>query len=321
MASGAWRTIVRDNASDARVLGDLERLAAAYGPADGPGEAPQDPAVGDAELLASAYGADAAGPSEPLQAAIATHIRRNRTAYGVAAALVAVLALVDPVAKVTAPRQGDTVAFGSQAPTQSAVASTASALPGPTGIAPQPAFEALFPVDPATFAAPATFESSPPPAIPPSLVDLLDPLRIVDSGYASVTGGTPLEQPPPGDGLPVTAAGPIATRFSFVRLAGTAPVLTLRLVTDSGAGVNESGAAVSACKITDPTWTGERGVPLSEAPPYDANGCVAGAAGEGGVWNFDLSARGDRADPAGFALVPSPDAGAPFQVVFSPVAS
>ena len=324
MVSGPLRTIVRDNASDARVLADLEQLAAVYGTVAAPAAEPEitDPAVSDVELLAEAYGTEPVeSRSVPSPAVVAAHVRRNRTVYGVAAALLAVLTLVEPVAQVTAPGDAETAAFGTPAP-PGAAAATAGELPGPGGaVATPPVFDAIFPADPATFAASPSFEASTLPPIPPSFVELLEPLRIVDSGYASTTGGTPLEQPPPGDGLPVTAVGPHAARYSFIRLAGTAPVLTLSLVTEPGSSLNEGSAAVSACRITDPGWTGKRGVPTSEAPAYDANDCVKGAADEGGMWNFDLSARTDRTDPNGFALVPSPDAGAPFQVVFNPVAS
>ena len=324
MGSG-WRAIVRDNAADARVIGDLERLAAAYGAEPTAQEAPVS--ASDAEILAAAYRAEpgaagaasepGAGPA-PVPIAL-THIRRNRTAYGVAAALLAVLALVDPVADVTAPAADP--GFASPA-SQETPAETAAALPGPGGtVTTPPVFDALFPVDAATFSPSVPVEAPPPVAIPSALADLLDPLRIVESGYASATGGTPLEQAPPADGLPVTAAGPAAARFSYVRLAGTAPVLSLRLVTDDGASINEASAAVSACRITDPAWTGARGARLDEAPDYDSADCVKGAAGGDGTWTFDMSARTDRTSPNGFALVPSPDAAGPFQVVFSPTAS
>ena len=321
-----WRRIVRDNAADPRVAGDVELLAAAYGTsgAEAPSIAATPPATSDAEVLADAYGTGEPESRRPeprvLAAAAAAHVRRNHTAYGVAAALLAVLLLVEPVATVTEPAPAE-FASSDQATSSSAPGALAAPapLPGPVSAVSQPAFDVLFPTDSPTFAPEPPTETSA-PVIPPALVDLLEPLRIVESGYASATGGTPLEQPPPGEGLPVTAAGPEAVRYSFIRLAGTAPVLSLRLVDESGANVNDGTAAVSACRITDPGWKAARGVARDDAPAYDAADCVKGAPAEGGVWTFDLSARSDRTDAAGFALVPAADAGAPFQVTFEPQA-
>ena len=323
-----WRRIVKNNAADPRVVGDVELLAAAYGTsATEPDEPPvADPSASDVELLASAYGTTEITSSqrpEPgvVAAAVGAHVRRNHTVYGVAAALLAVLVLVEPVQTVTEPPPPEFAASSGPSGAAAPAAPIAAApLPGPVSALEQPAFDALFPTDAATFA-PSPPSESFAPVIPPALADLLEPLRIVESGYASATGGTPLEQEPPGEGLPVTAVGPQATRYSYVRLAGTAPVLSLRLVDEQGANVNVDSAAVSMCRITDPGWKPQRGVPMDQAPAYDGAECVKGAAAEGGVWTFDLSTRSDRVDAAGFALVPSADASAPFQVVFSPAAS
>lgn len=146
-------------------------------------------------------------------------------------------------------------------------------------------------------------------------------LSILASGYSSRTGGTPLEQDPPGGGLPVAATGGQDAKRSYVKLGGTGTVLRLKLVTDANQNINVETAAVKVCPITKADWQPARGQALDAGPPFNVDRCQAGVAKAGGVWEFDLEQFGPPAELPGFALTRAAGAsGATFQVVFAPVA-
>lgn len=151
-----------------------------------------------------------------------------------------------------------------------------------------------------------------------TIEDEPEPLRITKSGYSSRTAGTPLEQEPPGSGLPVGAVGGEATKRSFIGLSGDETVLRLKLV-DDPSNVGAEAAAVRACPIvTD--WQAARGAAMDAEPAW-AEPCIDGVRGEDGVWTFDLSTFGAPGDADGFALTPGTAPGLSFNLTFdaSPV--
>jgi hypothetical protein len=308
------RWLARGREDDPRVAHDLELLAATYGPG---AAAPPDRSAAvahDVQLLLATYGPSGGEAAAAGRPAVGAHLQRYRVLYGLAAAVLAVVVLADPVAR---PRTGLTEPFGSAGVTDDAPADPA----GPTAEA-LPDLSTEFGDDFALDVVPT--EPSPPPSIvsvppspPPSGTEV--PLRIVASGYASATGGTPLEQPPPEDGLPVGAAAGNTTKMSFVRLSGTATLLRLGLVGAPGANVNETGAAVKLCRINESgVWEAHRGIELANAPTYDPDDCVLANVAADGAWTFDLAGRDDRTSPIGFALVPGVAVSDTFQVTFSP---
>lgn len=147
------------------------------------------------------------------------------------------------------------------------------------------------------------------------------PLAVLEGGWATTGAGTPAARANvPPDTLPVAAnAGGSTTRRSFVRLQGSGTVLVLRPKSDAGATVNDTGAAVVACAITDEGWAPREAVPLEAAPPFDPKRCVGGARQPDGSWRFDLTAFPDRSGRSGFTLLPDPTrTTAPFQVAYDP---
>ncbi len=147
------------------------------------------------------------------------------------------------------------------------------------------------------------------------------PLAVLEGGWATTGAGTPAARTGvPPDTLPVAStAGGSTTRRSFVRLRGTAPVLVLRVRTESGATVNDTGAAVLACVITDPGWTPAEAIALEAAPPFDPKRCATGVRQSDGSWRFDLGAFADRSGRAGFTLIPDPArVTTPFQLAYDP---
>lgn len=144
-----------------------------------------------------------------------------------------------------------------------------------------------------------------------------DPLSIIESGYASSTGGTPLEQAPAGGGLPVTTAGGTTAKFSFVRLAGDETTITLQEAADGNA--NNATATLRMCPITG-TWTGGPGKPMSAAPAYAKDFCASGTRSGTGAWTFDLADFTPIEGSNGFAIVPGSGTASTFQVVLKPTA-
>lgn len=142
-----------------------------------------------------------------------------------------------------------------------------------------------------------------------------EPLRISKSGYSSRTGGTPLEQEPPGGGLPVGAVAGEASKRSFVALTGDETVLRLKLV-DDPSNVGAESAAIRACPIVT-GWEASRGASMDAEPAW-AEPCIDAVRGDDGVWTFDLSTFGAPGDADGFALTPGTAAGLSFNLTFDP---
>jgi len=149
-----------------------------------------------------------------------------------------------------------------------------------------------------------------------TFADEPEPLRIIKSGYSSRTGGTPLEQAPPGNGLPVAAVGGEATKRSFIALSGDETVLKLKLIEDpSNVGVEQ--ATVRACPIVTDGWQAARGMAMDAEPAW-AEPCVDATRDAEGVWTFDLSSFGKPGSAPGFALTPGTAAGLSFNLTFDP---
>ena len=143
------------------------------------------------------------------------------------------------------------------------------------------------------------------------------PLSIVSSGYASSTGGTPLEQQPQGGGLPVTAAGGQTTRYSFFRLGGDDSTLRLK---EAAGGVAADSATIRLCPLASGDWKPGPAQPMSAAPKIDESAlCASGTRTGDGIWTFDVFDFLPVDGGNGFALVPTGTAST-FQVVFEPVA-
>lgn len=119
----------------------------------------------------------------------------------------------------------------------------------------------------------------------------------------------------PADGLPVeTRAGEI-TRISFVRLAGSEPMLRLSALRADGGALGDV-PVVAACPITASTWKTGPAQDMSAAPPYDTAACVNGTR-DGQMFRFDLSKFPSPTGPNGFALVPVAEVGVSFELVLS----
>ncbi len=164
---------------------------------------------------------------------------------------------------------------------------------------------------PTTVDTPAVFADDGVAPAPPSS------LTVLASGYASTTGGTPLEQDPVGGLLPVHVVGGNVTKFSFVRLIGDDPVLRLKV---AAGGVNADAAAVRACVATT-AWQPARGIKPEAAPKFDPARCATGRPGAPGVREFDLEQFGVLGDGNGFVLTVGADTAPPtYQLAFEPVA-
>lgn len=307
--------LLRDNAADPRVRSDLDLLAGEYSD-QAVAAAATEVAVrreSDLAALAAEYGDDTSATTErePWWRASFVHVRRYRTPYLIAAIVAAVLLLWRPAPLPTlAEAEGTTTLpdFNSlNASGNNAVAPSLDA--APTG---------LFPFDAATEPS-AIDDTTSEPAFDTAVVPVFGPrpLTVVASGYASILGGTPLEQPPPGDGLPVETVGGDVFKYSFVRLAGQGSAVRLRLLTDQGASINDTAAVVDMCHIATATWAATRGEALSAAPAYDSNDCHAAARDANGVFTFTFGAD-NPADINGWAIVPETANNATFQVTFAP---
>jgi hypothetical protein len=110
-------------------------------------------------------------------------------------------------------------------------------------------------------------------------------------------------------------------KMSFARLAGSGPVLSLRLVDSTAANQLVALARVRACAVTESGWSLEEpGAPPEDAPAFDARRCVDGVTAADGTWSFHLDEIGTIDDAAGIALVPVSEGAGTFQVTFSTVA-
>lgn len=162
------------------------------------------------------------------------------------------------------------------------------------------------------------FELVPPPSDEPPPPPA-QPLLVVASGWASLSGGTPAATV----GVPLGTL-PVGTRLdtmdkaSFVRLVGTADFLVVPTDPDGQRDPVVGTVAVQACPINEAGWEGRQGASFEDSPTWDADQCVLGVGAASGHWSFDLGAFPDRGGNRGFALVPAPDAAADFQLAFSP---
>jgi hypothetical protein len=104
-------------------------------------------------------------------------------------------------------------------------------------------------------------------------------------------------------------------KVAFVRLAGTASVLTLVPHEDTTGARSADAAKIQACRITTGGWSKGEAQAMADAPKWDCAVSVLGTRSADGAWTFDLSVFPDRADDRGFALVPTGDA-IDFQVAF-----
>jgi hypothetical protein len=316
----AWlRLLARGREDDPRVAHDLDLLAAAYGPGAVARPDRTTAVAHDLRLLASTYGRGTATTGEGTGVGrdeVLTHLRRYRVLYGLALVVLAVVVLADPV-----PGPGGGFAGADTLAPFASGADSGVASPELVPSVESPVFGV-----PSEFGFPESSDEVPEislPVLPPPSASTSDdgdvPLRITSSGYASVFGGTPLEQPPPEEGLPVAATAGNVTKMSFIRLSGTAPLLRLAPAEGTGANLNETSAAIKACRITE-TWEPERGIGTADAPSYDAENCVLANVVDG-VWTFDLAGQADRGGTNGFALVPGIAAADTFQVTFRPTAA
>jgi hypothetical protein len=302
--------LLRDNDADPRVARDIELLSAAYSE-----EAIADAAVDaeqarerDLETLLAVYGeADAGSTVLPV---VVRHLRRYRKPYILAAVVLGVLLFRQPV-----PAPIEAAEEATQIGGQVQVGASDLAPAGSSeSFAPAPAspLDLGGPVveEPPVFEAPLPATAAPLVVVPPAL-------RIEISGYASALGGTPIEQAPPGNGLPVESTAGSVTKYSFVRLSGGGTLLRLRMLSDDGASLNDAAAGVEVCHLTSAGWKPQRGVARSDAPAYDGD-CMAGTR-QGDVWSFRF-ALDNPVGGNGWAIVPVTTANGTFRVTFAPQA-
>lgn len=141
------------------------------------------------------------------------------------------------------------------------------------------------------------------------------PLTVVEAGWASATGATPVGSTGvPDKGLPVGKRIGQVDKYSFVRLTGEQKVLSLR-VNPQGARVTTGAIGVSICQITDAGWQPADNVPSDRAPKYDTATCVKGDPGDGKTWTFNVLTFASPTDARGLALVPTGDS-IDYQVTF-----
>ena len=303
--------LVRDNAADHRVTRDVEMLGKAYD-AEAVAQAAvnaEEARAADLAALTEAY-ADTSPGADSWWRPAAVHVNRYRTLYAVAAVVLAVLLFRNPV-----PLSVDELAEDATElpPSRSRVATDTNVVP--EFAAP----ELATPLDSGGTEEALPFEApAPEPAPSGAATSAPAGLHIASSGYASVFSGTPVEQPPPGNGLPVESLASSETKYSFMRLTGKGRVLRLRMLTDEGASLNDAAAAVQACHITTGNWTPARGVAKDQAPAYDAANCVQGSRAQDGTWSFSF-VLDDPADRNGWAIVPITAQGT-FRVTFAPAA-
>jgi hypothetical protein len=310
--------LLRDNAADDRVAADIERLAGAY---DSDSVAATDARIdaaraADLELLAASYQVETEASAAPWWREPLTHITRYRTLYALLAAVIAVLLFRNPVPKPIA-AGGDeetTVVQGPGATSAAATEDFGLPTPDPSGL------DFAGPLD---FTAPDELDSpldsssvsfSPEPDVPAAPTRL----TIAQSGYMSTFAGTPIDQSPPGNGLPVEMLANSTTKYSYFRLAGGGRTLKLKMLTDNGASLNDGAATVQACHLTSSSWKATRGAPTADAPKFDSD-CVLGKRATDGTWSFTF-VLSDPLDRNGWAIVPLDTNGSTFRITFAPAA-
>lgn len=193
--------------------------------------------------------------------------------------------------------------------------------PAPAGDMPDHLSSSFTPPTTMPFVPAPTPRTAGPSAPPPSAPTMADPetrapLTVRGGGWASRLPPTPL----PSDEVP-EGTFPVANRLgsvdrvSFLRLSGDET--TLVLVEDPDAAREAIGpGAVAACPIEDDDWAEEPEQSFEDAPTWREDACVAGVESDG-RWSFDLSSFPDPTADTGFALVPTTNAPADFQVGFT----
>jgi hypothetical protein len=256
-----------------------------------------------------------------------TLLFRHRTA----ATLVGAVLVISFVLPAPHSDRGPVPAAATAAPADaslSAGAEVASAVTGST-VVPEPpvaTFAGLFGAPPVGAPASAPTEESPSaatssaPGPTTTLPAPKRPLTIIASGYSSRTGGTPAEQEPPNNGLPVAAAGDQDAKRSFIKLSGDATRLRLTQVTDANQNINADAAALKICPITAADWKPARGQALDSGPTFDDGACQLGTRKDASTWDFDLTRFGQPGAMSGFAITRAAGpTGNSFQVVFSAI--
>jgi hypothetical protein len=321
--------LVRDN-DDPKLLADLDRLA------------------GREPIAASEHAAEAAS-AEPLDdpfvrrfVQVSVHLKRYLPFYIGAAVWALTMLLIHPLGKGNESNfaSGTSGLAGQSVPVATASASS----PAPSAVADlgadaiaAPTFEA---VTAATFGSESTSSfdeaaSSSSSASPESSASSSDfsstnttlafssdfgsdtPKQhaIVRSGYASSTGGTPLEQQPANGGLPVASTAGQDSKRSFIELSGEGSQLRLKVSADGA--IQADTAVIKVCVLTTSDWKADRGQPMP-GPAFDP-ACSTGSVLDG-IWTFDLSSFSKEDLARGLALTPGAGTGLTFQVVFEPVA-
>ena len=333
--------LVRSN-DDPKLITDLERLA---GIADAP-PPPVDVVTADVERLAAVSGA--APPEASIEDAFvrrfvmsSVHVKKYAPFYAAGGLWLLVMVLIQPLGRGASPVDPEVAAGRSAVP--ASTSAEVAAVPADPDVAGSPVFDTFggsnFGADdtaafsdfgsepssePSTFSesefafddAPQSFDSDEFESFEDE-EEVPDPLTVIASGYASTTGGTPLEQAPAGGALPITIAGGNTTKYSFVRLTGDET--TIRLQESSSDNVNSDMAALKMCPLTAPTWTAGPGQKMDTAPKYDTGYCASGTRTDG-IWTFDLSGLAPIEGSNGFALIPGPGTASTFQVALKPTA-
>lgn len=178
-----------------------------------------------------------------------------------------------------------------------------------TPVAPVPSF-----TPPAATPTPdPTPTTSPVTTIAPIAEDA--PLQIRGWGWATRLPATPLPTDQVAeDTLPVANRLGGVDRVSFLRLTGDRTELALVEHADSAREALGPGQ-VAICPIVDDDWDEGPEQSFDDAPIWDTETCVGGTETDD-RWTFDLSTFDERTGDAGFALVPTVDAPADFQVAF-----
>jgi hypothetical protein len=323
--------LVRDN-DDPKLLADLDRLAG------------REPIVTE-EVADEVDGAPATEP-EPFDdpfvrrfVQVSVHLKRYGPFYAGAAVWALTMLLIQPLGKGAKDDLASGPGFAGQAvPVATASADSAVADLGADAIA-APTFET---VTGATFSDTAvdfgdlstsdtefaggessTFDSGSTSSdfdstdttisFDDAFADEPKQLTILRSGYASSTGGTPLEQPPANGGLPVAATAGNDNKRSFIALDGEGSQLRLKVAADGN--IQPETAVIKMCAITA-DWKADRGQAMP-GPAFDP-ACSTGSVLDG-VWTFDLSPFSAEQRSKGLALTPGAGTGLTFQVVFEPV--
>lgn len=159
----------------------------------------------------------------------------------------------------------------------------------------------------------ATPTTTPPTTVAPAVDEA--PLTVRGWGWATRLPATPLPTDSVAEGTaPVANRLGGVDRVSYLRLAGDQTELVLVEHADSAREALGPGQ-VAICPIVDEDWDEGPEQSFDDAPVWDTESCV-GASELDDKWTFDLSGFTDRTGDAGFALVPTVDAPADFQVAF-----